>query len=35
MFLYVRLVLAELEGRFSVKELFEAAKNLPEGLEEA
>ncbi|PQE21380.1 hypothetical protein CJF30_00008252 [Rutstroemia sp. NJR-2017a BBW] len=35
MFLYVRLVLSELEGRFSVKELFEAAQSLPEGLHEA
>jgi hypothetical protein len=35
MFLYVRLVLSELEGQFSVKELFEAAESLPEGLHEA
>ncbi|KAJ8067481.1 hypothetical protein OCU04_004825 [Sclerotinia nivalis] len=35
MFLYVRLVLAELEGRFSVKQLFEATQSLPEGLDEA
>jgi hypothetical protein len=35
MFLYVRLVLAELEDRYAVKDLFEAAQSLPEGLDEA
>ena len=35
MFLYVRLVLTELEGRYSVKDLYDAAKSLPEGLDEA